>query len=313
MNRLLLDRISSTSLFCTTAQISDYDARWLNTKLSSDDIQVTARKKPKGGVRVTYSPVNPSLERVHDRIREFLAKHAYSAPESVHGYIKGRGPLSNARVHLGSAAILSVDIRDFFHSISSDMAEDSLAEVGLSAPVATGIVQACTYSHFLPTGFSSSPILSNIAFINYDNDLLKIANSFQVEYTRYVDDLSFSGKNVGDHLLDTLQEYFDSKPFSINDGKTKFQRRGRQQIVTGYTVANNEKPRLPKARRAKIRAWLHYAENKGIEAQAKHLGITDQEFVNRMEGLIAYLIASDRSIGMSYRARWKDVLSNEGL
>ncbi|WP_345890661.1 reverse transcriptase domain-containing protein, partial [Vibrio crassostreae] len=114
-----------------------------------------------------------------------------------HSFIKGRGPLTNARQHVGFDVTISMDITNFFDSIRPDLVKKYLPEK---------YIGACFIDGGLPQGFPTSPVLSNIAMIDFDVELQSLLYSFFIKnkesifkykVTRYADDIvvSFKFKN----------------------------------------------------------------------------------------------------------------------
>ena len=82
-----------------------------------------------------------------------------------------------------------------------------------------------------------------------------------VAYTRYADDLTFSGGDEAIGLLPFAREVVGGLGYRLDDAKTNLYRRGRRQLVTGLVV--NEKPNLPRRARRRLRAAVH-ARLKGL-------------------------------------------------
>lgn len=77
-----------------------------------------------------------------------------------------------------------------------------------------------------------------------DKELSAICKDRNINYTRYADDLSFSSEDNIE--LDPLEEIITKYGFTLNTEKTRTYKRGRSQYVTGLTVADKTKPRIPR-------------------------------------------------------------------
>ena len=68
--------------------------------------------------------------------------------------------------------------------------------LGYSNHVAFYLGSICCVDGHLPQGAPTSPVLSNIIAHHLDNRLLGVARKMGYKYTRYADDLAFSGELI---------------------------------------------------------------------------------------------------------------------
>jgi RNA-directed DNA polymerase len=151
-------------------------------------------RKKRGGVREIvkpYSMLDAVTKNLH---RSFSTLLPYRPPDHVHGFVRGRSTVTNASAHLGKACVLRVDLEDFFPSIDSAMVKNILQEQGYDEKAASLGVGVVTIASKLPIGLSTSPFLSNVAFQTTDHMLAQYAQAEGLSFTRYVDDLVFSGE-----------------------------------------------------------------------------------------------------------------------
>ncbi len=153
----------------------------------------------------------------------------YTAMPNVHGYVPGRNARTNAAEHLQRGAILTVDLKNFFGSISGHRIEESLRKNGATKNLARQVVRLATINDRLAAGFSMSPFLSNLVFEATDVALARYAADKGISYSRYADDLSFSG-DVGDDTLVEICDLLDKRGWVLNPRKTRFLRRGRASM-----------------------------------------------------------------------------------
>ena len=111
----------------------------------------------------------------------------------VHGFVRGKSAASAALVHCGAKWIYSVDLRNFFSSTITDVVLEALLSLGYSENGAQIVTNLCCLDGGLAQGSPASPILSNIVFREADRSLIEIAFRYGIRYTRYADDLVFSG------------------------------------------------------------------------------------------------------------------------
>lgn len=251
--------------------------------LSPQDLEKTARlfasgvgfqeydlAKRGGGVRTIYAPVSECGTVLKMLRIAFESAAIYFPPDCVHGYISGRGIRSNAIVNLDQDVVLNLDLADFFPSIGINRIESALITLGLDAPFAQLVARSTTVGGVLPAGFSTSPLLSNIVFRETDIRLVAFAKSAGLQYTRYADDLTFSGA-VNDRLLVEVSALLESQDWVLNKRKIRFMRRGGPQYVTGLYVGCDDYPRVPRRLKRRLRQRLYYMAKYGIEdVQGRH-------------------------------------------
>jgi hypothetical protein len=145
-----------------------------------------------------------------------------------------------------------VDLEDFFPSISAAMIKAALQTQGYEEKAADVAVSIVTIASKLPIGLSTSPLLSNLVFSSTDHSLAEYVKSEGLSFTRYVDDLTFSGDVTDSHLAD-IEHILDDAGWSVNTRKTAFMRRGGPQYVTGLYVGEADGPRIPRKIKRRVR------------------------------------------------------------
>lgn len=256
----------------------------------------TARKKH-GGIREIFNPNTPFDAITKNLHRSFISQLPYQAPDHVHGFVRGRSTLTNASQHLGKACVLRVDLEDFFPSINSATIKGSLQAQGYEDKAADIAVSIVTIDDKLPIGLSTSPFLSNLAFLDTDRSLAEYVRSEGLSFTRYVDDLTFSGEVNGRHLAD-ISSILDSAGWSVNTRKTAFMRRGGPQYVTGLYVGEADRPRIPRTTKRRMRWILHIISKFGYDTyMAEFGGENDEMQKQRLLGWACYIAAVEPDLG----------------
>ncbi len=229
---LILDRNDDFIMPATTGYTSIIEKLYL-------------RKKNKliKSYREVYSVRTDTLKNVLKGLSTFL-KESYIPSNAVHGYVHGRNIRTNAEMHLSKRYLLSVDISNFFGSITSDKVIKALLSVGFSDFATQHLSKIVTINNFLPPGYSTSPIISNIVVKAMDEDLLHLSGNDCV-YTRYADDLYFSS-NISLPTQENISAIAHNYDFALNPEKTKLMPRGIKQYVTGLTVFDHVRPRVTK-------------------------------------------------------------------
>jgi retron-type reverse transcriptase len=241
--------------------------------------------KRSGGMRVLAAPHKRLKTAQRWILGNILAR--MSPTDAAHGFVPGRGIATNASPHVGRAIVLNLDLENFFPAITFPRVRAAFERHGYSGSVATVLALLCTESprttatyagtaytvatgpRALPQGAPTSPALSNQAARKLDKRLLGVAVRLGLTYTRYADDLTFSGGEelagkIG-WLLAKVRHIAADEGFRVNEKKTRVMRRSTAQSVTGVVV--NEKPSIVRSELRRLRAILHRAKREGLEAQ----------------------------------------------
>lgn len=123
---------------------------------------------------------------------------------------------------------------------------------------------------------------------NFDNTIAEYCKAREIRYTRYADDLTFSGKLDTDALIFEVKKQLVLFGFRINDQKTKIMRPGEQQLVTGVVV--NEKLQVSKRKRNSIRQQMYYIETYGLESHMQARKITQANYVKHLLGQVNFVL-----------------------
>lgn len=275
----------------------------------------TLRELPKksGGTRLLMVPL-PRLKAVQ---RELSARLVSLLPlhSAAHGFRVRRSALTGASEHAGREVVISADISDFFPSFTFRRVAGYFRSLGYGRGVSVtlGNLMTCRlldaavhnkgkwrqagFSHHaetrvrihpeLPQGAPTSPGIANAICWRMDKRLSALARKFGGDYTRYADDLTFSGgaemsRNAG-KLLHLVRRIVKTEGLALNEKKTRIMRRNRQQRVTGIVV--NEKPNLSRRDFDRLKAILHNCIKHGPENQNRE---NHPDFQGRIRGKIAH-------------------------
>lgn len=260
--------------------------------------------KRTGGERLIMAP-KARLKSLQRRLNALLVSKL-PVSEYVHGFRTAHSVRTNAQPHVGKAAVLHLDIKDFFPSIHFGRVRGLLLALGYGYPVATVLAVLMTEAprqpvqvgdarvfapcgpRACPQGAPTSPGLSNALLVKLDRRLAGLARQRGFAYTRYADDLTFSGDDIAAaHALRLLAaRVVKEEGFEINPDKTRVARRGTRQSVTGVIV--NDVLGLSRRSRRRIRAAVHQA------ARARAAGTADTGRLARLHGQLAYLSMLNR-------------------
>ena len=184
--------------------------------------------------------------------------------DAAHGFVRGRSIVSNAGHHVGRDWVVTADLSNFFPSIGADRVSQVIAGLDLNANASDAVVRLVTRRRRLPQGAPTSPHLANLVARRLDLRLIGWARRGGWNYTRYADDLTFSGEGNPRTLLLTVERIVQDEGFTLAPDKTHVMPRHQRQLVTGMVV--NERVTLPKPRRRLLRAMLHRLQTTGADA-----------------------------------------------
>ncbi|ELB2752610.1 TPA: retron St85 family RNA-directed DNA polymerase [Vibrio alginolyticus] len=241
--------------------------------------------KRRGGKRLISAPY-PSLMTCQTWIYENILKKSPSHFCS-HGYSPNKSIITNARPHLGNKAILKIDIRDFFPSISINWVIKYFSDLGYSNNVAYYLASICCLNKALPQGAPTSPALSNILLRGLDRRLYKLSKCYNLTYTRYADDLTFSGEHLPYKVISIISQIVSDYGLSVNEKKTSLIIGDKQKIVTGLSV-RGDTLQLPRSSRREIKKEIYYIRKFGLLSHISKLKIRKTNYLDSLEGKLRF-------------------------
>lgn len=212
--------------------------------------------KKTGGTRTITVPDKP-LRRLQRRI---LDNGFSSLPlhPAAHGFRRDHSVVTNATPHCRQDMVVRADIVSFFSNTrypSIVKACRQLAGGSLSPRAVRFVADLCSYDGALPTGAPTSPVIGNIVLTSADGILAKVSRRYKIRYTRYADDLTFSGHGDTHRILPFVARVLRDLNYKLDQRKIHIFRKGRRQIVTGLVV--NQRATLPRLERRRLRAAVH--------------------------------------------------------
>ena len=205
--------------------------------------------------------------------------------------MKNKSIKENAEEHLNKDKILNLDLRDFFGSIHNNRVFYIFKYLcGYNNDVAYFLTKLVTYKNSLPQGAPTSPTISNIVAFMMDIRLDGLARKFNLKYTRYADDITFSGSKdmINDKLMEYIKLIIKECGFEINKNKTRFANKWNRQEVTGLIV-NNNKISVPKRYIKEIRQEIYYIRKFGIKEHRNRVGFENKYYRDHLLGKILYV------------------------
>lgn len=242
--------------------------------------------------RKVYMPT-PRLKFFLQKANNLLSS-VYVPPVCSYAFIKGRTIVGNATPHASKKYILSLDIKDFFNSISIQKAVSAIKSAypwQFRVEFLKNIVGASSLDGHLVQGSPLSPTISNIVCLNLDKRIASYCENLNISFTRYADDFTFSSDDfdfkTNTSFLAYITRLLTEEGFALNDEKTHIQLYTNRQTVTGLVV--NSKVNVARRYIKEIRNILYIWERYGYDEAS--------------ESFRFYYLHVSRKIGSSLRSR----------
>lgn len=212
---------------------------------------------------------------------------------AAHGFVPGRSAHTFVATHTAQPVVARIDLLAFFTHIPATRVHGLFRTAGYPEPVAHTLTGLCTtrtppavlrrapadLAHratrlaalrtgHLPQGAPTSPALANLCAYRLDRRLTGLAHAFDITYSRYADDLAFSGdlntRRIDD-LIAAVTDIARDEGFRVHEAKTRVRSRADRQLLAGLVV--NHRPATPRDEYDQLRAILHNAARTGLAAQ----------------------------------------------
>jgi RNA-directed DNA polymerase len=272
----------------------------------------------------------PRLRAIQRRIlHEILV--SLQPHHCAHAFVRGRSCLSGAQVHAGEDIVLAMDLRRFFTHVPISRVHAIFRSLGYPTAVARLLTGLCTTSTpasvftkhpegqqfdwltrklygdpHLAQGAPTSPALANLSSWRLDQRLAGLARSFGANYTRYADDLTFSGDRTFAARIMPFQhlvaEITRNEGFALNRDKTRIMRQAARQQVTGIVV--NRHLNISRKTYDALKAVLHNCVRYGPSEQNRQ-GARD--FRAHLDGRVAWIEALNPQRGARLRAMFNAI------
>ena len=223
-------------------------------------------KKKSGGMREIRAPY-PSLKTIQQWIYEYVLKHQY-VHGCAHGFRPKRSIVSNVKIHAENRSLLKLDLKDFFPSIKINRVVQVFKEIGYTKNVSWLLATICCLDEELPQGAPTSPMLSNIVARHMDKRLYRLAKSFGYRYSRYADDISFSGDDIPVAFIKYATDIIEDCGFTVNSKKVRLYNEKDNKILTGVALKNG-KLKLPRQKRREYEQEIYYTLKYGLNTRIR--------------------------------------------
>lgn len=265
--------------------------------------------------------------------RRILSEILCKAPvhDSAFGFIAGRSCIGAAQRHAVEAVVIAADLKDFFTSTPLGRVHAIFRSLGYPWAVARALTSLCSTSTpeavflrlppaqrpdwftrrlcatpHLAQGAPTSPALANLAAIGLDVRLSGLAAASGGRYTRYADDLAFSGDKSfarrSGRLLAAVERIAADEGYRLNPAKTRIMRAGASQRLTGIAV--NAHVNLPRESFDALKATLHNCARHSASTQ-NHAGHAD--FRAHLSGRVGWVEQLNPARGAKLRAMFETI------
>ena len=223
-------------------------------------------KKRNGKYRTIYEP-NLILKQIQKQILNNILNNK-SISKYAKAYHKGIQLKDNAIPHINKEMILKLDIKDFFENISFVDIYNSCFPIEYF-PKSVGMILTylCTYDNHLTQGSPTSAYISNLVMKEFDEELGNWCNLRNISYTRYSDDMTFSGAFNPSELITKVRKMLYKLGLELNNDKIHIVYKSSNQNVTGIVV--NKKMQVNVKYRNKIRQEIYYIKKFGLSSHLK--------------------------------------------
>ncbi len=246
-------------------------------------------KKRNGKYRTIYEP-NLILKQIQKQILNNILNNK-SISKYAKAYHKGIQLKDNAILHINKEMILKLDIKDFFENISFlDIYNSCFPIEYFPKSVGMILTYLCTYDNHLTQGSPTSAYISNLVMKEFDEELGNWCDLMNISYTRYSDDMTFSGKFNPSELITKVRKMLYKLGLELNNDKIHIVHKSSSQNVTGVVV--NEKMQVNVKYRNKIRQEIYYIKKFGLSSHLKKcdINIDSKRYLNILYGRVIYVL-----------------------
>lgn len=246
-------------------------------------------KKRNGKYRTIYEP-NSMLKHIQKQILINILNNK-SIAKYAKAYHKGISLKDNAIPHINKKIILKLDIKNFFENISFlDVYNSCFSIEYFPKSVGFILTYLCTYDNHLTQGSPTSAYISNLIMKEFDEEIGNWCNINDISYTRYSDDMTFSGNFNPSELIIKIRKMLYKLGLELNNDKIHIVNKSQSQNVTGIIV--NEKLQVNAKYRNKIRQEIYYIKKFGLKSHLNkcNINVNELKYLDKLYGRILYVL-----------------------
>ena len=253
--------------------------------------------KKSGGTRTIEAP-SDELKKIQLWIKENILDK-FNPSQHAKGFKKGVSIYDNALPHVGKELVINIDLKDFFPSIKYSEIYKIFKYIGYTDGVSKLLTKLCTNpKNVLPQGSPASPSLSNLVSLKLDKRLSQLAYKIGADYTRYADDITFSGEASISQYVDLICKIIYEEKYEVNEDKFRLQYRFQRQEVTGLVV--NTKVSVSEKLISEIENAIYYCTKYGVINHMARVKIDKGFYKEHLYGIAYFVKMVDKVKGEKY-------------
>lgn len=281
-------------------------------------------KKKSGGTRHIMAPKG-ELKLIQQWIKNFILDKL-DFPDYITAYQSNKSIFHNARPHIGKELVMKFDLKNYFDTITENKVYGIFMFLGYAKSVSYYLAKLCCAipsekhksislnqcdledykpqsTSVLPQGACTSPGISNLVAFMMDFRLQEYAAKNNFSYTRYADDLTFSGEIKNKLKKTTIKKIVVEEGFVLNEKKISYRHKTNRQIVTGLNV--NTKVSIPKKKRRQIFSHLYNCIQFGPYNHLERIKMKHKmNYRDWLLGHILYIYSIQPEVGKKMKAKF---------
>lgn len=279
-----LPNIQSISDFSEQTHISKYTIYQLS-KHSEKHYKTYQIPKKNGKLRTINQP-SRKLKALQAWVLHYILSNI-QVSSSCKGFRKKTSIVDNVEPHKFSNAVLNMDIKDFFPTVKKTQVFSVFKSIGYNSCISTILTNICIHENCLPQGSPCSPMLANLISWRLDIRIQGFVGKRGITYTRYADDLTFSGLNPVKliKIHSTIQSIIEDEKFEVNRNKTRMAGPAKAKNITGLIISNGD-------------FGIGQKKAKLLRSKIHHLTFpkeqTNIQLLNHVKGWLYYLNSVDQ-------------------
>ena len=260
--------------------------------------------KKSGGYREIEAPCD-ELKSIQRWIKDEIVDR-FVVSQFATGFRQRYSIVENAQRHVGKDLVINMDLKEFFPSVQYSEVFRMFCYAGYRRDVAHLLTKLCTNSdNRLPQGSPASPSISNHVLLKLDKRLGKFAESIEATYSRYADDITFSGKKGIVSIVPIVTTIIEDEGYCVNEKKTRFQYKNHRQEVTGIIV--NDKLGVSSKIEDELRNAIYYIDKFGLSSHMEYIKCNKLFYKDHLYGIAYFIKMVEKEKGQKYLERLDDL------
>lgn len=313
-------------------QIGIPPARLIYILRDRDNLYNTYKiRKKSGGYRWIMSP-SDDLKNIQYWIKNFILDNI-SISKNANAFVKGKSIKDNAIKHIGQELILNIDLYRFFDTIKEKRVYGLFRNLGYTKKLSYDLARLITVHPptsywkdikienrlnksfiiskpaILPQGAPTSPVMSNIIANRLDKIFTKCSLEYNLNYSRYADDITFSGRRKNMISLSTVKKVIRQQGFTININKTRYIGNSKKQTVTGLTVNNGVSvdKKMIKFIKQELYYCLKFGYKNHLEYKRRNGHIIKTGYKDWLFGKICFIYSINKNKGKRFLSLFEQI------